>query len=176
MDGICLELAQALAWVWRHAPTFGGDRRRIVVAGHSAGGHLTAMLMTCQWRKLGADLPDDLCTQGLAISGLFDLAPLVHCDWLQGDLQLTPSVIRRCSPAYLPLAANRLMAAVAGAQESSEFHWHNSLIQQRWGAQAVPVSELISKRNHFDILFDMAQPGSRLHALTMGLLGLGAEV
>ena len=37
--------------------------------------------------------------RGLAISGLFDLAPLVHCEWLMPDIRLTPESIRRLSPA-----------------------------------------------------------------------------
>lgn len=41
----CLDdCAQALAWVYKHIGEYGGDRSKIVVAGHSAGGYITAML------------------------------------------------------------------------------------------------------------------------------------
>ena len=34
---ITLQMVRAVAWSWRHARTLGGDARRIVVMGHSAG-------------------------------------------------------------------------------------------------------------------------------------------
>ena len=49
IEHIVLQLVRALAWVWRHAAEHGGDRSRIVVAGHSAGGHLAAMMLACDW-------------------------------------------------------------------------------------------------------------------------------
>ncbi len=46
---IVLQMVRALAWTWRHVAQHGGDPQRITVAGHSAGGHLAAMLLACQW-------------------------------------------------------------------------------------------------------------------------------
>ena len=45
MDQIAAEIRRALAWIIRHAKELGGDPERVFVAGHSAGGHLTAMAM-----------------------------------------------------------------------------------------------------------------------------------
>src|SRR3954469_4170970 len=52
IDHIVLQLVRALGWVHRHAHEFGGDAQRIVVAGHSAGGHLATMLLACDWRSV----------------------------------------------------------------------------------------------------------------------------
>jgi arylformamidase len=49
--------------------------RRLVVAGHSAGGHLAAAMLATDWKSLGA--PEDLVTAGLGISGVYDLRPLI---------------------------------------------------------------------------------------------------
>ena len=57
IETIALQMTRALAWTFRHAALYGGDPRRIVVAGHSAGGHLAAMLLRCRWPIVGADLP-----------------------------------------------------------------------------------------------------------------------
>lgn len=172
LETISLDIAHALAWVWRHARTHGGNPRRIVVAGHSAGGHLTGMALSCRWPQLQRDLPPDLVTRGLAISGLFDLAPLVHCEWLMPDIRLTPASIARLSPARWDAPPGARLVAVAGGLESSEFHRQNELIAQRWGSQAVPVIERIPDRNHFDILFDLENPESILSVHLAALLGM----
>ncbi len=117
LEDISLEIAQALAWVWQNAHRFGGDRDRIVVAGHSAGGHLTGMALSldgqalgramgramCRTmgRTMGLSLPRTLAARGVAISGLFDLAPLQHCEWLMPDIRLTPESIGRLKPGGL---------------------------------------------------------------------------
>ncbi|MBM3386908.1 MAG: alpha/beta hydrolase, partial [Betaproteobacteria bacterium] len=96
---IALQMARALAWVWRHIGRHGGARRNITVIGHSAGGHLAAMLLACRWRQLGADLPADVVSKALSISGLYDLEPIRKTPFLQMDLRLTPAQVQRASPA-----------------------------------------------------------------------------
>jgi arylformamidase len=171
IDTIALQMARALAWVWRQAAVHGGDPQRIVVAGHSAGGHLAALLLTCLWHKVGADLPPTLLRGALSISGVFDLDPLRRTPFLQQDLRLTPASVRRLSPARLPRPHAPLMA-VAGGDESSEFMRHMDLIRTAWGPGAVPVSEAIPSTNHFTVLDELARPGSRVHGLALQGLGL----
>ncbi len=176
LEEISLEIAQALAWVWCHAQRYGGDPSRIVVAGHSAGGHLTGMALSCDGRvlapRVGRRLPSRMASRALAISGLFDLSPLVHCEWLMPDIRLTPRSIARLSPARWKAPSGVRLFAVAGEAESSEFHRQNELIRHAWGPQAVPVVEQISQRNHFDILLDLMEPHSRLSRLLAQQLGL----
>jgi len=166
---IALQMARALAWTWRHAAAHGGDPRRIVVAGHSAGGHIAAMLLCAHWPTLAPDLPADLARTALAVSGVFDLEPISRVSFLQPDLRLTPEHVRRLSPVSFPPPAGKLYA-VAGALESSEFQRHNRMIRLRWGASHVPVCEAIPGRNHFTVIDALAESGSRLHALALGLL------
>jgi len=173
IEDIALQMVRALAWTWRHAALYGGDPRRIVVAGHSAGGHLAAMLLSCDWKKVAADLPADLVAQALSISGVFDLEPLRQTPFLQGDLQLTPASVQHLSPAYFPAPAGTL-TAVAGGDESEEFLRQNQLIRARWGARAVPVCEALPGVNHLTVMHDLVDPGTRLYALACQLLGLAA--
>src|SRR5678816_4467070 len=98
VEDIVLQLVQSLAWVWRHAAEHGGDRSRIVVAGHSAGGHLAAMMLSCDWRAVAPDLPADLVKSALAVSGVFELEPLRHAPFLAPDLKLDVVSARRLSP------------------------------------------------------------------------------
>ena len=171
IDTIALQMAQAVAWTWRNARRLGGDPSRLVVAGHSAGGHLAAMLLCAHWPAVGPDLPAGLVNQALAVSGLFDLDPIARTPFLQPDLRLTPEAVRRLSPAGFAPPAGRLLT-VAGGLESEEFLRQNRLIRRRWGAAHVPVCEAIPGRNHFDVIDTLAEPGSRVHTLACGLLGL----
>ncbi len=107
----------------------------------------------------------------MSISGLYDLEPLRNTPSLQADLQLTPASVRRLSPAFFPRPRSPLYSAVGG-DESGEFLRQNRLIRDVWGPTAVPVCETVAKRNHFDVLTDLADPGGRLHQLALRLLGL----
>jgi arylformamidase len=169
---IALQTTRALAWVWRHAPSHGGDPSRIVVAGHSAGGHLAAMLACCRWPDVAAGLPPDLVRSAMSISGVFDLEPLRHTPFLQADLRLTRRDVGRLSPAYFAPPRTPLVALVGGA-ESEEFLRQNRLIRESWGEARVPVCEEIAGADHFSVLDSLAQPGGRAHGLARGLLGLG---
>ena len=166
---IALQMARALAWTWRHAADHGGDPRRIVVSGHSAGGHLAAMLLCADWPTIAPDLPAGMVRAALSVSGVFDLDPIRRVSFLQPDLKLTSADVQRLSPARFPAPGGRLYA-VAGAMESSEFLRHNRLIRRRWGADRVPVCEALPGHNHFTVIDQLAEPGSRLHGLTSSLL------
>lgn len=45
-DGMAMASAEAVVWVKRHIQGYGGDSARIFVSGHSAGGHLAALIGT----------------------------------------------------------------------------------------------------------------------------------
>jgi arylformamidase len=171
---IALQMVEALAWVYRHIAQYGGDTDRITVVGHSAGGHLAALLLTCQWPAYLPGLPPALVKNALSISGLYDLEPLRHTPFLADSLRLTPAQVKKASPALLPAPAVQqgrgVLYTVAGGSESSEFLRQNQLIQQAWGAQAVPVCEALPGLNHFSVLEALVQPGHRLHQLALQLL------
>lgn len=167
---ITMQMVRALAWVWRNARRYGGDPSRIYVVGHSAGGHLAAMLLDCVWPALARDLPADLLKGALSISGLYDLEPVMHTPFLKDTLRLTPEQVAQASPALLPAPRQGVLYAVAGADESPEFVRHNKLIQQAWGKIAVPVCELIPGRNHFSVLEDLTAPWEHLHQLAIRLV------
>lgn len=171
---ITLQMVRALAWTWRHIAQYGGDPGRITVAGHSAGGHLAAMLLTCVWQAYAKDLPVSLVKNALSISGLYELQSIMHTPFLQESLRLNAAQVKKVSPAWLPsptVSAGRgVLNSVAGGAESAAFLQHNALIQQVWGKRVVPVREVLSGLNHFSILEALTQPGHRLHQLASGLL------
>ena len=172
IEHIALQMAQAVAWAIDHAAEHGGDPARIALVGHSAGGHLASMLLTCRWKELDAGLPAQPLAGALSISGLYDLEPLRHAPFIQRDLQLTPASVARLSPAFFPRPKGTRLFAVAGLDESDEFLRQNALIRDVWGPTAVPVCETLPGLNHFSVLNPLVDPASRLHDLALRLLGL----
>ena len=171
---ITLQMVRALAWTYRHVAEHGGDPGRITVVGHSAGGHLAAMLLACIWKAYAQDLPARLVKNALSISGLYELQSIMHAPFLQESLRLDAAQVEKASPAWLPpprvTAGRGTLCSVAGGAESAAFLQHNKLIRQAWGQRVVPVCEVLPGLNHFSILEALTQPGHRLHQLACGLL------
>jgi arylformamidase len=172
IEHIALQMTQAVAWTWRHAGELGADASRIGLVGHSAGGHLAAMLMCCRWKDVAPDLPTLPVQAALSVSGLYDLEPLRQVASVQADLQLTPASVRRLSPAFFPRPKGGKLFAAVGLDESEEFIRQNALIRDVWGPTAVPVCETQPGRNHFSVVADLADAKSRLHALALRTVGL----
>jgi arylformamidase len=161
LEDIVRQTLRALAWLYRNADQYGFDPERIYVSGHSAGGHLTAMMMAALWDVYAPDLPRNLVKGGLAISGLYDLEPLVYAPFINGDLKLDVRRARRLSPAYLPPATRAPLYTAVGALESSEFRRQNALIGKRWPqnfVRDVPMPGC----NHLTVCDELANPASPL--------------
>ena len=89
IDEIVRQMRACCAFIWNNPDVHGGDRGRIHVAGHSAGGHLSAMLMATDWPVFEPGLPADLVKSGVLISGIFDIAPIMDIS-VQEQVRLTP--------------------------------------------------------------------------------------
>ena len=131
------------------------------MSGHSAGGHLAAMLMCALWPVFDARLPKDLWKGALAISGIYDLRPLQYVDFLQPDLRLDEALARKVSPALMSPATRAPVMTCAGGDESSEFRRQNALIGERWRA-AFAGDIAMPGRNHFSVLDALAEQPSAL--------------
>ncbi len=101
--------AAALA-LWRRF------HKRIFVYGHSAGGHLVACLVATDWSKIASDVPADLTPAGYAVSGVYDMTPLVHTAQ-NAVLRLDERSARAVSPLFWTVPPGRTFDAVVGAKE-----------------------------------------------------------
>jgi arylformamidase len=166
---IVMQMVKALAWVWRHIDTWGGDVSRIHVAWHSAGGHLAAMMLACDWRAYAPDLPPDLVKSALSVSGLYELDSLRRSPMLQEALRLDEQQVLMASPAWLPAPKRGVLHSVVGGLESEAFLAHNQLIQNAWGRERVPTAQVLPGLHHFSMMKAFATPG---HALNQQVLVL----
>ncbi len=166
---IVMQMVKALAWVWRHIDTWGGDASRIHVAGHSAGGHLAAMMLACDWRAYAPDLPPDLVKSALSVSGLYELDSLRRSPMLQEALRLDDEQVLKASPAWLPAPKRGVLHSVVGGLESEAFLAHNQLIQNAWGLERVPTAQVLPGLHHFSMMKTFATPGQALNQQVLAL-------
>ena len=167
IDEIVRQVRAALVWTYKNATRFGGDPERIHVAGHSAGGHLTTMLLTTDWEG-DYGLPGDIIKGACAISGLFDLAPFPYT-FLQPKLQLTWDQVLRNSPIlHLPDEAPPLLVAY-GEDEPSELRRQSEDFFAAWRAKGLlgDLSPLPNK-NHYDVIDGFLDAGSPLCSAILG--------
>jgi arylformamidase len=151
MTEIVRQTRAAVAWTHAGIQAFGGDPARLTISGHSAGGHLVAMVLATDWPGTYG-LHADLLKGAVALSGLFDLRPFPF-SYLQPALQLTTAEVLALSPIDLePQVLAPLTVAVGGA-ESAEFRRQSRDFAERWAGQGVPCRhEEIPGADHFTAL------------------------
>jgi arylformamidase len=151
----------AIAWLWHYGARYGVNPGRLYVAGHSAGAHLTAMMLAARWNTYMPALPYNLVKGGLAISGVYDLEPLVHAPFVNQDLKLDQAEARRLSPVAIPPATTAPLYTAVGGDESDEFKRQSALIASTWRyafAGDIPMPG----RNHLTVVEELANPASAL--------------
>jgi arylformamidase len=162
----------ATAWCARNAARYGLPAQEIYLAGHSAGGHLSAMQLTADWKTLAPDLPPNFIKGAFGVSGLYDLAPLLHVSF-NSDLRLTEDQIAPLSPAGMrPRVRAPLYLSVGGA-ESDEFKRQTRLLAEKWSE--LGVTEIAMPGfNHLVVIEELANRDSALFKAALRMMGSGA--
>jgi len=150
------EIAAVVCWVRDH----GGDHRidpsRIAVTGHSAGGHLGAALL--------AGISGDEAAQALAglvlISGVYDLAP-VAASYVNDAMGMDDADVVALSVLGKAPVVDVPVRLVVGADEPDTFQAQTDALHRDWtGALSSLTMQRVPGRDHFDILDELAEPGS----------------
>jgi arylformamidase len=165
---IVQQMIAALAWLYRNAKALGANPKQIHVIGHSAGGHLSAMMLAVIWKQVEEDLPRQLVKSAVAISGLFDMRPIAQCPYLNVDLRLNEAEAIALSPALMPPASRAPLLVAVGAEESAEFHWQTAAIKTAWGQHTRVSGVAQPGHNHFTICEALADPSSPLFRAALG--------
>lgn len=164
------ECRQAVAWLWREGKGHGVPVDRLFVAGHSAGGHLAAMLYATDWSRYS--VPADAIRGGVSVSGVFDLEPLLQVSF-NADLKLDRGKARAMSPIHcMPRVRAPLLLAV-GSGETSEFSRQSWLLWERWPECRPPGTRSplsIGGQHHFSVLSELGDPHSELTIATLAIV------
>jgi arylformamidase len=145
---------------------------RLVISGHSAGGHLAACMLATDWKACDARLPPRLVSAAYAISGLFELEPLVPTS-INKALRLDPAAARASSPRFWKPPSHGSLDAVVGETESAEYHRQSRSIVEVWGNAGMATRYgTVPAANHFTAIAPMADPAS---PMTLRLKELAGE-
>jgi arylformamidase len=157
------ELRRCVAALWTRTG------KRPVVAGHSAGGHLTAALLATPWQTVPG-VPDDLVRGGCAISGVFDLTPMIGTT-MNAALRLDAARAREVSPLFwLPPPAGRELVTAVGADETGEFHRQSRTLVEAWArAGVITEAMVVPGTHHFSVVDELTRPDSALFARVVSL-------
>jgi arylformamidase len=153
------EIRRALDWLGADGSKHGVGGGPIVVSGWSAGGHLTAMAL---------DHPR--VAAGLAISGIFELAP-IRDTYLNEKLRLTDAEIAALSPLRLPAVAKPLAISYGTAELPALVEDSRDLYAHRTAAHAPGPLLPIAGADHFTILEELRRPDGKLVRAALDLVG-----
>ncbi len=162
------ECQRALLWVARHGAAHGAHPGNVVVGGHSAGGHLAAMMAATDWSSIGLERPP--LAGALSLSGVHDLTPLLHFSY-NADIRLDAAQAQALSPAFLPPHAGVPLLSACGGAETSEFLRQSQLMWDAWPANRLPLAGplFIPGKHHFDVVLEHAFADSALTRATLAL-------
>jgi arylformamidase len=164
------QIRNACLFLWRR---FG---QRLMVYGHSAGGHLAACMVATDWRKLDPKAPADLVPAAYSLSGVFDLKPLVHTQ-MNADLKLNEPAAAAVSPLWWPVPRGRVFDAVVGGDESSEFLRQSKAVADDWRQRGIETRyEAVPGANHFTVVDPLADPNSAMTERCVALAKRSAKV
>ena len=165
IDDIVEDAIAAMNWLMLNGVKHRVPTERVVVSGHSAGGHLTAALFATPWSKLQFD-PQRI-VGGVPISGIVDLAPIERFSFNK-DFQLDALAVKRLDLYTRKPTLDAPLVVAVGGSESSEFVRQSRLLADSW-RKSVKSLQVLPGLNHFSVVDAFAERGQPLHDATLRL-------
>ncbi|HVO93935.1 MAG TPA: alpha/beta hydrolase [Terriglobales bacterium] len=170
VSDIVRQTRASIAWVYKNIARFGGNPPKLFVAGHSAGGHLTAMALAHDWEKEG--LPGDCIKGALATSGVYDLEMVMKIS-VQEQVRMTPELAKQNSPFLNPPRVKCPLIIAVGAAEPKGWQQISEDYFRYCKEQGMNVEYLVEPdANHYTMtehLLDERRPLTRAMIKLMGI-------
>jgi arylformamidase len=167
--GIVDQCRRAVRAIHNQSKELGFDSHRLFVAGSSAGAHLASMMLLEDW-KTGTEKGTEKIAGAILLSGVYDLAPLVPT-YINGALSLNDEKARQVSPLYQPLGPPVPVIVAWGENEPSEFKRQGQTFATALqNAKFLVTSLEVPIANHFDIVFEIADPATTLGRLSLSMI------
>ncbi len=169
---IVQQVERAIAWLAMRAVEFGCDRHRLVVSGHSAGGHLAVMALIHDAIAAADGGPPRLLAAGLSVSGVYDLVP-VRRSYQQAVLRLSAEETLRYSPLRRQPDEMAPLVVGVGGGETEEFLQQQDALVAQWRALDLPVETVpIEARDHFTAIDALGEDDHPVHRAALLLCGV----
>jgi len=164
------QVSRAIAWAWRNAETFGGDRSRFYVSAHSSGSHLAGCALTVGWHE--QNLPENFCKGALLASGMYDLAP-VRLSKRSAYVKFTDAMVEKLSAMRHLDGLHTPLVVAHGTCETPEFKRQTRDFAAAVKAAGKPVEFIVGEGyNHFEMCETLASPYGLLGRAMLGQMGL----
>jgi arylformamidase len=150
------QVRRALAWTWRNAESFGGDRERFYISAHSSGSHLAACFLTDGRRE--ENLPKNFCKGALLLSGMYELEP-VRRSKRSSYVRFTDAMVEKLSSRRHLDGLHTPLALAYGTCETPEFQRQTEDFCAAVRAAGKPAELIVGEAyNHFELLETLANP------------------
>ena len=170
MGQMPLQIRKAISWCWHNSDDLGFSKEKLFVMGHSAGGHLTAMMMSTDWAAFDSEMPLEAVRAGVPISGLFELEPLVHTSLNTGPQMDIPEAIQE-SPLFISPATNAPQLVIVGGGETEEFFRQSDAYVEKYQTNERQMERYdVPNDDHFDELERLAEDDSVFFQKSMDLI------
>ena len=166
------EAREAVIYLWQHAKDLGLNRDAMTVMGHSAGGHITQMMMATDWTFINKSLPSDLIKSGIPVSPLSYLEPVRLTEALNTGIRMDAQEADAQSPmTNHPPVTNAPQLVVVGGAETDEFHRQSQMYVDKFGnQQRVMEVYVVPEVDHFDELNILDDADSDFFKKTLTLI------
>lgn len=169
---IVTEMREAVRWLFHNVAARGGNPLDIHVSGHSAGGHLAAMLGCTDWSSVDDQLPKNVIKSSVPVSGLFELSPLLLHS-INEEIFLDDAQVAELSPILFSPRASLPVHVYVGGDESPGFQEQSTSFAKAWQATSADVSlDTLPDHNHFTILSGLYDADFPITRTLLGMMSL----
>ncbi len=161
---------KAVGWAVRNAESFGGDPKRVYLAGHSSGAHLASCVLITDWEMRG--LPADTLKGALLMSGMYELYPAMLSSrgkyvQISADELAAASAMRHLDRISCPVAVSWAVS------DSPEFRRQSSTFADALEGMGRLASRTpLFTANHFTEPRQLDTPDSQLSRVLFSVMGI----